>query len=49
MAEEKKYAILSKDTVRTYAETVGHTGLSDEVVSLLAEDAVYRLREALQV
>ncbi len=47
--EEKRYAILSKDSIKTYAEATGHSDLSNEVAALLAEDVVYRLREATQV
>ena len=47
--EEKRFAILPKDSIRTYAEAGGHTEISDDVAALLAEDVVYRLREATQV
>ena len=47
--EEKKYAILSRDSVRTFAESVGHSDMTDEAAALLAEDVVYRLREATMV
>ena len=47
--EEKRYAILSKESIKAFAEATGHSDLSDDVASLLAEDVVYRLREATQV
>lgn len=55
MTEEKKlinnrrYAIISKDSVKAYGESSGHSGVSDEVAAVLAEDVIYRLREIVQV
>jgi transcription initiation factor TFIID subunit 6 len=45
----KRFAILSKDSIKAFGESAGHSAVSDEVASLLAEDAVYRLREVMQV
>ena len=49
LSEEKKYSILSKDSVRCFAEAAGHIDLSNEVLGVLAEDVIYRLREATHV
>ena len=49
VVEEKRYAILSRDSIRLFAEATGHAEISDEVAALLAEDVSYRLREATQV
>ncbi|XP_064621498.1 TAF6-like RNA polymerase II p300/CBP-associated factor-associated factor 65 kDa subunit 6L [Lineus longissimus] len=44
--EEKKYAILSKESIKMMAEEAGHNEIPDEVAAILAEDVAYRLREA---
>ena len=55
MADEKKkapgrrYALLSKESIRMFAEAGGHADISDEVISILAEDVTYRIREVTQV
>ncbi|XP_074657354.1 TAF6-like RNA polymerase II p300/CBP-associated factor-associated factor 65 kDa subunit 6L [Tubulanus polymorphus] len=46
--DEKKYAIISRETIRMYAESIGCEHLSDEVVNLLSQDVTYRLREITQ-
>ena len=46
---ERRYAILSKETIRMHSESVGITDLSEEVTDLLAEDVSYRLRDVIQV
>jgi transcription initiation factor TFIID subunit 6 len=49
--EEKKYAILSKESIKLMAEQAGHPNneISDEVAAILAEDVAYRIREATHV
>ncbi|XP_041469521.1 TAF6-like RNA polymerase II p300/CBP-associated factor-associated factor 65 kDa subunit 6L [Lytechinus variegatus] len=46
--DEKKYAIFSKESIKTMAESAGHERLSEETAAILAEDVCYRLREAVQ-
>ena len=48
-AEERRYAVLSRESIRMFAEAGGHADLPDEVAALLAEDVTYRLREVAQV
>ncbi|KAL8559610.1 hypothetical protein ACOMHN_008321 [Nucella lapillus] len=43
--EEKAFATISKDSVKLIAESIGISGLSDDVAALLGEDVNYRLRE----
>ncbi|CAH1790630.1 unnamed protein product [Owenia fusiformis] len=46
--EEKKYAILTKDSIQTMGESVGLSEISEEVAANLSEDVSYRLREIIQ-
>ncbi|XP_013406678.1 TAF6-like RNA polymerase II p300/CBP-associated factor-associated factor 65 kDa subunit 6L [Lingula anatina] len=46
--EEKRYAIISRESIRLFAEAEGHSEVTESVAALLAEDATYRLREAVQ-
>ena len=46
---ERRYVIVSKETVRQHAESVGEAELSDEILEALAEDVSYRVREVIQV
>jgi len=46
---ERRYVIVSKETVRQHAESVGVADLSDEILEALAEDVSYRVREVIQV
>jgi len=46
---ERRYVIVSKETVRQHAESVGIAELSDEILGALAEDVSYRVREVIQV
>jgi transcription initiation factor TFIID subunit 6 len=39
---------LSADSMRIMAESIGISGLSDEAVSMLSEDVVFRLKELIQ-
>ena len=48
-ADEKRFVIFSKDTIKLIAESIGITELTDQAAALLGEDASYRLREATQV
>ena len=41
--------MLGKDTVRSFAEALGHAEVEDDVCTLLASDLEYRLREITQV
>jgi len=49
LPDEKRYALMSKHSIRAFAESVGITDVSDEVASILQEDVIYRLREVIQV
>jgi hypothetical protein len=42
-------SVLGKDTVRSFAEALGHAEVEDDVCTLLASDLEYRLREITQV
>ncbi|XP_060079186.1 TAF6-like RNA polymerase II p300/CBP-associated factor-associated factor 65 kDa subunit 6L [Ylistrum balloti] len=46
--DEKRFAILTKESIRLIAEAGGHSDIPDDVASLLGEDVSYRLREAAQ-
>ncbi|UYV74516.1 TAF6L, partial [Cordylochernes scorpioides] len=46
-AEEKRYAQLSRSSIKLMAEQGGHAGISDLVATMLAEDSNYRIRELL--
>ncbi|KAI0215764.1 Histone H4 [Lamellibrachia satsuma] len=46
--DEKRYALMSRQSIRAFAESVGITDVSDEVASILQEDVIYRLREVIQ-
>lgn len=45
----RRYAVFSKETIRTFAESTGYGSLSDEVTEILAEDVSYRLRDLIKV
>lgn len=47
--DEKRYAILSKDSVKLLADAGGHGDINDSVAGILGEDVSYRLREISQV
>ena len=49
VSEERRYAILPKQSIKAFAEAAGHRDIPDDVAYMLAEDVVYRLREATQV
>lgn len=46
--EDKKYSQLTRESINLFAECGGHSEIPDNIISLLAEDSNYRLREALQ-
>jgi len=46
---ERRYVIVSKETVRQHAESVGIAELSNEILEALAEDVSYRVRDVIQV
>ncbi|XP_033104947.1 TAF6-like RNA polymerase II p300/CBP-associated factor-associated factor 65 kDa subunit 6L [Anneissia japonica] len=48
MSDERKYAVLSKESIKLIAGTVGFDSLPDDIATALAEDVTYRLREAAQ-
>lgn len=45
LPDENKFSVISSDSVRIYAESIGLTQLSEDVVQGLAEDVTYRIRE----
>jgi len=48
-SREHRYVIVSKETVRQHAESVGIAELSDQILEALAEDVSYRVRDIIQV
>ncbi|XP_071962782.1 TAF6-like RNA polymerase II p300/CBP-associated factor-associated factor 65 kDa subunit 6L [Antedon mediterranea] len=48
MSEERKYAVLSTESIKLIAESAGFNGLPEDIAAALAEDVTYRLREAAQ-
>ena len=46
-SDEKKFSVLSDESVRIYAESIGLPHLSENVVQGLAEDVTYRVRELI--
>ncbi|KAK3093072.1 hypothetical protein FSP39_010728 [Pinctada imbricata] len=44
--DERRYAIITKETIRLIAEAAGHTDITDEAAAVLGEDVSYRLRES---
>lgn len=49
LSDEKRYAILSKDSIKLIADASGHEDIHDTVAGILGEDVSYRLREITQV
>lgn len=49
MTEERTYPQITNETVQAWAETVGVSDLSDEILRSLTADATYRLQEVLNV
>uniref|UniRef100_UPI00358F5586 TAF6-like RNA polymerase II p300/CBP-associated factor-associated factor 65 kDa subunit 6L n=1 Tax=Myxine glutinosa TaxID=7769 RepID=UPI00358F5586 len=46
--DDKRFAEIPKDSIKTMAESVGISGLADGIAAMLAEDVCYRLREMTQ-
>ena len=46
---DRQFAVIPKETLHVYAESIGAPHLPDEVAGLLAEDASYRVRDVIQV
>jgi len=49
VTDERRYAIISKESVKLMADAGGHEDTCDSVAGILGEDASYRLREITQV
>lgn len=49
MAEPKQTSVLSGESVKTIAESIGIANLTEESISALADDATYRLKILIQV
>ena len=49
VSDERKYAILTKESVKVMGESSGHADLPEAVTGMLGEDVSYRLREITQV
>lgn len=49
MISEKRYIILSRESIRMMAEAEGISNLTDDGALLLSEDLGYRIRETIQV
>ena len=47
--DDKRYSLLSTQSILAYAESGGHSEIAEEVAAVLSEDVVYRLREVIQV
>ena len=47
LPEEKRFSVISNDSIRMYAESAGLMHLSDDVIQGLAEDVTYRVREII--
>ncbi len=46
---KKKYAVLSHETTRAFLDAGGFYDVSQDVLPLLGEDAMYRIRQLVQV
>ena len=47
--DERRYAIITKESIKLMADSAGHPDTSDVVAGILGEDVSYRLREITQV
>ena len=47
--EGGRYAVVPNASIQNIADAGGHLDLPQEAVTLLAEDATYRLREVIEV
>ncbi|XP_048731992.2 TAF6-like RNA polymerase II p300/CBP-associated factor-associated factor 65 kDa subunit 6L isoform X2 [Ostrea edulis] len=46
--DDKRYAVITRESIKIMAESVGFSELSDDAAALLCEDVSYRLKEATQ-
>lgn len=49
VVDDKRYAIITRESIKMMAESVGISELCDEAAAMLCEDVSYRLKEATQV
>ena len=49
ISDERKYAILTKESIKVMGESAGHVDLPESVTGMLGEDVSYRLRGITQV
>lgn len=49
VVDDKRYAIITRESIKMMAESVGISELCDETAAMLCEDVSYRLKEATQV
>lgn len=49
VVDEKRYAIITKESIVMMAESGDHDDIDDTVAGILGEDISYRLREITQV
>ena len=49
VVDEKRYAIVTKESISMMAESGGHDDIDDTIAGILGEDVSYRLREITQV
>lgn len=48
VVDDKRYAIITRESIKMMAESVGISELCDEAAAMLCEDVSYRLKEATQ-
>ncbi|WAR20078.1 TAF6L-like protein [Mya arenaria] len=48
VTDERRYAIMSRESIKLMADAAGHEETSDSVAGILGEDVSYRLREITQ-
>ena len=49
VVDDKRYAIITRESIKIMAECCGFDDLCDEAAAMLCEDVSYRLKEATQV
>ena len=49
VVDDKRYAIITRESIKIMAESCGFDDLCDEAAAMLCEDVSYRLKEATQV
>ena len=47
--DQKQFAVLSKQTIELWIESLGNCRVADEVFDILSEDVTYRVRELVHV